>query len=103
MRQQLVVQISLLLISASPSLLMVTPFQGHTTNYTGASLHDTTFQVIHATAAGFMYAALRLRIGAIWSVMLFNALWDFCLFDIDTLTKSITATSFPSPPGFLQS
>lgn len=67
--------------------------------FTGASLYDTTFEVLHAMAAGFMYAALRLRIGAIWPVMLFHALWDFCLFDIDMLTSFITgAASAPSSP-----
>lgn len=48
--------------------------------FIGASLVDTNYQVLHAVAAGFMYAALRLRIGAIWVVMIFHALWDFMVF-----------------------
>jgi membrane protease YdiL (CAAX protease family) len=62
----------------------------------GASLTDTTYQVLHAAAAGFMYIALRLRIGAIWPVMFFHGLWDFCLFNIQNLnavTMPATATS----------
>lgn len=48
--------------------------------FTGAALVETNYQVLHAVAAGFMYAALRLRIGAIWVVMIFHALWDFMVF-----------------------
>jgi membrane protease YdiL (CAAX protease family) len=59
----------------------------------GASLPDTTYQVMHAAAAGFMYVALRLRIGAIWPVMLFHGLWDFCLFNIDSLNTTAASAS----------
>lgn len=48
--------------------------------FTGAAFIDTSYQVLHAAAAGFMYAALRLRIGAIWVVMIFHGLWDFMVF-----------------------
>ena len=64
--------------------------------FMGAPFYDTSYQVIHAAAAGFMYATLRLRIGAIWPVMLFHGLWDFCLFDIETLhhtTSDVAVTS----------
>lgn len=46
----------------------------------GAGFYDTTYQVIHAAAAGFMYATLRLMVGAIWPVMLFHGFWDFSVF-----------------------
>lgn len=63
----------------------------------GAPLIKTDYQVLHAAAAGFMYIALRLRIGAIWPVMLFHALWDFCLFNIDSLKTAADSASEPSP------
>ena len=63
----------------------------------GAPLVKTDYQVLHAAAAGFMYIALRLRIGAIWPVMLFHALWDFCLFNMDTLKTAADSASTPSP------
>jgi membrane protease YdiL (CAAX protease family) len=63
----------------------------------GAALTDTTNQVLHAAAAGFMYIALRLRIGAIWPVMLFHSLWDFCLFNIDSLNTAAGPTYNLSP------
>ena len=56
--------------------------------FTGAGLYDTDYQVWHAIAAGFMYMALRLRVGAIWAVMIFHGIWDFAIF----LTQSIGAT-----------
>lgn len=36
----------------------------------------TSGQVAHAVAAGLMYAALMLRIGSIWPVILFHGFWD---------------------------
>ena len=54
----------------------------------GAEFYATTYQVIHATAAGFMYATLRLRIGAIWPVMLFHSMWDIGLVIIGSLQHS---------------
>ena len=51
----------------------------------GAEFYATTYQVIHATSAGFMYATLRLRIGAIWPVMLFHSMWDIGLIMIGSL------------------
>jgi membrane protease YdiL (CAAX protease family) len=63
----------------------------------GATFEKTTYQVLHAAAAGFMYIALRLRIGAIWPVMLFHALWDFCVFNIDAMRTGMEAGSSISP------
>ncbi len=61
--------------------------------FTGAGFEDTTYQVTHAFAAGFMYATLRLRIGSIWAVMFFHGLWDFVIF----LTQSIGEQEFVEP------
>ncbi len=63
----------------------------------GAAPGETTYQVLHAAAAGFMYIALRLRIGAIWPVMLFHGLWDFCLFNIDSLNTVAASDGSLSP------
>lgn len=45
----------------------------------------TSGQVAHAVAAGFMYAALMLRIGSIWPVILFHGFWDATVALIGTL------------------
>ena len=65
--------------------------------FTGAGYYDTIYQVLHAIAAGFMYASLRLILGAIWPVMLFHAFWDFILTTISSMsthTDTAAATSF---------
>ena len=48
--------------------------------FKGAAFSATFFQVVHAAAMGFLYASLRLRLGAIWPLMLMHAFWDFSLF-----------------------
>jgi membrane protease YdiL (CAAX protease family) len=48
--------------------------------FTGAEFATTVFQVIHAFAMGFLYASLRLKIGAIWPLMIMHGFWDFSLF-----------------------
>ena len=50
-----------------------------------APLIDTTYQVIHAAGMGFLYAALRLRLGAIWPLILLHGFWDFSLFTLQTV------------------
>jgi membrane protease YdiL (CAAX protease family) len=55
--------------------------------FTGAELMNTTFQVIHAFSMGFLYASLRLKIGAIWPLMLMHGLWDFSLFVLQSTVK----------------
>jgi len=67
----------------------------------GANFYSTSYQVIHATASGFMYATLRLRIGAIWPVMLFHSIWDIGLILLTNIqhpnmshTQGITSFSF---------
>jgi len=62
----------------------------------GADFYDTAYQVFHAVAAGFMYASLRLRLGAIWPVMLFHGFWDFSLFLSQTLNGTSTGTDATS-------
>jgi len=52
--------------------------------FAGAPLDQTIFQMIHAGAMGFLYAALRLRLGAVWPIMLIHALWDFSLFVLES-------------------
>jgi len=54
-----------------------------------APFDTTTYQVLHAMAAGFMYASLRLRIAAIWPVMLFHGFWDFTIFMSQNLLPNI--------------
>jgi len=66
----------------------------------GAKFYVTSYQVVHAGAMGFLYAALRLRIGAIWPLMILHGLWDaslFILHDVNmtnTTQKVEEATSF---------
>ena len=48
--------------------------------FQGASFDQTLYQVIHASAMGFLYASLRLRLSAIWPLMLMHGFWDFSLF-----------------------
>jgi len=54
--------------------------------FTGAAFMDTTYQVIHAASMGFLYASLRLRIKAIWPLMILHALWDLSFFALQTVT-----------------
>ena len=48
--------------------------------FEGASFNTTFFQAIHAGAMGFLYASLRLRLGALWPLMLLHGFWDFSIF-----------------------
>ena len=63
--------------------------------FNGQEFPETSYQVLHAAAAGFMYGALRLRIGAIWPVMLFHGFWDMSLFEIQTMNLT-TSTALPT-------
>jgi len=54
----------------------------------GKSISSITPQVIHAAAMGFLYATLRLRIGAIWPLMLMHGFWDFSLFVLQTSSSA---------------
>ena len=44
---------------------------------TGQPLDTTLSQVFQAGSMGFMYAALRLRLGSIWPLILLHGFWDF--------------------------
>jgi membrane protease YdiL (CAAX protease family) len=58
----------------------------HYVNWVGGQpFAITSGQVLHAAAAGFMYAALMLRIGSIWPVILFHGFWDATVALIGTL------------------
>ncbi|GAB4362400.1 MAG: CPBP family intramembrane metalloprotease [Oricola sp.] len=58
----------------------------HYVNWVGGQpFMVTSGQVAHAVAAGFMYAALMLRIGSIWPVILFHGFWDATVALIGTL------------------
>ena len=68
----------------------------------GAGFYDTAYQVLHAAAAGFMYASLRLRLGAIWPVMLFHGFWDFSLFVSQTMSGTVTGDDATSSFSLLR-
>ena len=58
----------------------------HYVNWVGGQpFAITSGQVAHAVAAGFMYAALMLRIGSIWPVILFHGFWNATVALIGTL------------------
>ena len=46
---------------------------------TGQPLDTTLSQVVQAGSMGFMYAALRLRLGSIWPLILLHGFWDFAI------------------------
>ncbi len=52
--------------------------------FVGAPVDASFFQSIHAFAMGFLYASLRLRLGAVWPLMILHALWDASLFVMQT-------------------
>ena len=54
----------------------------------GAEFTATIYQVIHAFAMGFLYASLRLKIGAIWPLMIMHGFWDFSLFVLQSTVKT---------------
>ena len=59
----------------------------------GATLLDTSYQALHAMSMGFLYASLRLRIHAIWPLMIMHGLWDFSLFVLQSTTQTGQASS----------
>jgi len=54
----------------------------------GATLLDTSYQALHAMSMGFLYASLRLRIHAIWPLMIMHGLWDFSLFVLQSTVQT---------------
>ncbi len=80
--------------------------------FAGADPLITFYQMVHAFSMGFLYASLRLMIGAIWPLMILHGLWDFSLFVLQTtavtpikqsvsITASITAGLMISTPAIL--
>jgi membrane protease YdiL (CAAX protease family) len=59
----------------------------------GAALGDTISQVMHAMSMGFLYAVLRLRIHAIWPLMIMHGLWDFSLFVLQSTLQAETTST----------
>ncbi len=70
---------------------------------TGKPFTDTLYQVVHAGGMGFLYAALRLRLGAIWPLMLMHGFWDFSLFVLQSAhgENAQAVVSTVSPLGFV--
>jgi len=64
----------------------------HFVNWVGGQPFDNTFlQVMHAFYIGVMYAALRLRIGSIFPVMLLHGFWDATVTIMGSTAASIAA------------
>ena len=59
---------------------------------TNAPLYQTDYQVAHAMSVGLMYGMLRLRVGALWPIMLFHAFWDFTVIASSQLTPAVTSS-----------
>ena len=66
----------------------------------GAKFYVTSYQVVHAGAMGFLYAALRLRIGAIWPIMILHGLWDASLFILHDVTMTNTTPKVEEATSF---
>jgi membrane protease YdiL (CAAX protease family) len=56
--------------------------------FVGADPIDTIYQATHAAAMGFLYGSLRLRLGAIWPLMILHGLWDMSLFILGSVNNS---------------
>ena len=54
--------------------------------FVGAPVYEAFFQSIHAFAMGFLYASQRLRLGAVWLLMILHTLWDFSLYVLQSAT-----------------
>lgn len=58
---------------------------------TGQALETTFSQVLQAGSMGFLYAALRLRLGSIWPLIFLHGFWDF---SVTTMQQSMQITGF---------
>ena len=56
----------------------------------GQSLGTTHIQVLHAGAAGLLYAGLMLKTGTIWVPVLYHGLWD-CIVSVNQTIAMIAA------------
>jgi membrane protease YdiL (CAAX protease family) len=61
----------------------------------GQPLDTTLSQVVQAGSMGFMYAAMRLRLGSIWPTILLHGFWDF---SVSTLQQSVQLPGLESAP-----
>jgi len=62
----------------------------HIVNYiSGQPLPDTMTQILHAAIGGFMYGMLRLRIGALWPVILLHGFWDMAVATVGSTVAGI--------------
>lgn len=57
----------------------------------GQATETTLSQVLQAGSMGFLYAALRLRLGSIWPLIFLHGLWDF---SVTILQQSMQITGF---------
>jgi len=67
--------------------------------FTGAEVLTTLYQVIHAFAMGFLYASLRLKLGALWPLIILHAMWDFSFFILQSTIQSPDNTSVSMTAG----
>lgn len=54
----------------------------------GQSFGDTTIQVIHAAAGGFLYGAIMLMTGSIWPGILLHGTWDAIVSVVSTIAAA---------------
>ena len=67
--------------------------------FEGAEFNATLYQAIHAGAMGFLYASLRLKIGAIWPLMLIHGFWDFSIFVLQSTLITNTTGELSATQG----
>ncbi|WP_224814743.1 CPBP family intramembrane glutamic endopeptidase [Hasllibacter sp. MH4015] len=61
----------------------------HYVNWVGGQpFGDTTVQVIHAAAGGFMYGAIMLMTGSIWPGVFLHAFWDGTVSVVSTIREA---------------
>ena len=65
----------------------------------GQAFEVTLSQVLQAGSMGFMYAALRLRLGSIWPLILLHGLWDFSV-TIMQQSMQVTGMDTTATGGF---
>lgn len=63
---------------------------------TGQALDTTLSQVVQAGSMGFMYAALRLRLGSIWPMIALHGFWDF---SVTSMQQSIQVSGMETTPA----
>ncbi|MFV1966648.1 MAG: lysostaphin resistance A-like protein [Pirellulaceae bacterium] len=61
--------------------------------FTGQPFPKTVIQIINAAIYGFVYGMLRLRIGALWPLILLHGFWDTTVATIGTTIAGLTTGS----------